>query len=279
MNARDLPKVATLQRVNHGAHFRAHGLRNIAPELIDPFMGVDHAWISAPTFPPHPHAGFSAVTYMFLDSETAIANQDSLGNHNLIEPGGVHWTKAARGVVHEESPAITGRTAHLLQIFVNLEAGKQNDAPEAMGLEPHEVPVVQIPAGKIRVPLGHYGDVVSPLKAPTEVTLLDISLNEFADLSIPIQAHWNSFVMPIFGNVVINGEVFEGGGGTLPIIQSCPMNQAVSISAGTGGAKVVLFSGPPLRQPIYWYGPMAMASKSALASAIAAYQRGEFGML
>ena len=65
--------VARLQRSNRGSHFRAYGLRgDEAGALIDPFLGVDHAWISAPTFPPHPHAGFSALSYLFLDSETGI---------------------------------------------------------------------------------------------------------------------------------------------------------------------------------------------------------------
>src|SRR6266508_3788 len=89
-------------------------------KLIDPFIGVDHAWMSAPTFPPHPHAGFSAVSYLFLDSETGIANQDSIGNHNLIRPGGLHWTTAGRDVVHEEVSAEAGKTVHSLQLFVNL---------------------------------------------------------------------------------------------------------------------------------------------------------------
>ena len=66
-------------------------------EPIDPFLGVDHAWISTPTFQPHPHAGFSAVSYLFLDSETGIDNRDSLGNRNHIQPGGLHWTAAGAG--------------------------------------------------------------------------------------------------------------------------------------------------------------------------------------
>lgn len=60
--------IASLQRANHGTHFRTYALRG-STALIDPFIGIDHAWMSAPTFPPHPHASFSAVSYIFLDSE------------------------------------------------------------------------------------------------------------------------------------------------------------------------------------------------------------------
>ena len=112
--------IARMQRANRGTQFRAVRLHGTDPSQLDPFMGIDHAWMSAPTFPPHPHAGFSAVTYLFLDSETGIANRDSNGNRTLIEPGGLHWTAAGSGVVHEENPAVLGSTTHLLQIFVNL---------------------------------------------------------------------------------------------------------------------------------------------------------------
>lgn len=139
-----MTNIAPLTRTNRGSHFHAFGLRSTDTIQIDPFLGVDHAWISAPTFPPHPHAGFSAVSYLFLDSETGIVNRDSLGHQNLIQPGGLHWTKAARGIVHEEVPAETGKTTHMLQIFVNLAAAKQQDAPEALSLSPQDVPVVQL---------------------------------------------------------------------------------------------------------------------------------------
>ena len=111
--------IARMQHANRGSHFQAYRFHGASPAQLDPFIGIDHAWMSAPTFPPHPHAGFSAVTYLFLDSETGIQNRDSNGNRTLIEPGGLHWTAAGRGVVHEENPAITGRAARFPGCSVN----------------------------------------------------------------------------------------------------------------------------------------------------------------
>ena len=136
-----MTSIVRMQRANRGSPFRAVRLHGADPAQLDPFIGIDHAWMSAPTFPPHPHAGFSAVTYLFLDSETGMANRDSLGTRNLIEPGGLHWTAAGRGVVHEEVPAVTGSTTHLLQIFVNLPRDRQTAAPFALSLASQDVPV------------------------------------------------------------------------------------------------------------------------------------------
>lgn len=274
-----MPAIARLQRVNHGSHFRAYNLRESETAPIDPFLGVDHAWLSASTFPPHPHAGFSAVSYLFLDSETGINNRDSLGNENLISPGGMHWTAAGRGVVHEEVPAENGKPVHMLQIFINLAHEKQSAEPFALSLAPENVPVVQSPGIKVRVPLGSYGNARSPLTTPTEVTLLDISIDEGAELHVPVSAGHNAFVMPIHGAVTVDGQGFDSNELELPVFPVQGIARSITLQARQGGAKVVVFSGPPLRQPVHWHGPLALASGEALAAALTAYNRGEFGEL
>lgn len=273
-----MSKIAQLQRMNIGAGFRAFALRGgEMAEPIDPFLGVDHARMSEATFQTHPHAGFSAVSYLFLDSETGVNNMDSLGTRNLIQPGGLHWTAAGRGVVHNEVPAVSGKMVHMLQIFVNLSVEKQHNDPFSLSLEPQDVPVVQFAGVKVRVPLGSFADATSPLQPPTEVRLLDISLDADAELSVPIPAGHSAFVMPIHGSVEINRDLYDANDPRLPVFPAEGVDQSVTLRAKGGNAKVVVFSGKPLRQPVYWQGPLAMASTEALAERIAAYQRGEFG--
>jgi redox-sensitive bicupin YhaK (pirin superfamily) len=280
MTSAAMSAVARLQRMNHGNHFRAYGLHgDETAELIDPFLGVDHAWINAPTFPPHPHAGYSAVSYLFLDSETGIDNRDSLGNRNVILPGGLHWTAAGRGVVHEEVPAETGKTVHMLQIFINLVRERQSAAPFTLSLAPQDVPVVQLPGAKVRVPLGNYREARSPLTPPTEVIVLDIFIQGDSALTVPVAAGHSAFVMPIHGTLTVDGQRFDSSEPRLPIFPAQTTSRSIALQAERGGAKVVVFAGEPLRQPVHWRGPMAMASAEASEAALAAYRRGEFGTL
>lgn len=270
--------IAQLRGMNIGGGFRASALRGGGTEdLMDPFLGVDHARMSEPTFATHPHAGFSAVSYLFLDSETGVNNKDSLGTRNLIAPGGVHWTAAGRGVVHDEEPAATGKTVHMLQIFVNLPEHKQLDAPFALSLNPQDVPVVQLPGAKVRVPLGSFGDVQSPWHPPTEVTLLDISLDGGAVLVVPVSAGYGAFILPISGVLEIDGDVFDTKVPRAPLFSVENATRDIVLKAVHGSAQVALFSGKPLRQSVHWQGSMAMASLEALNARMAAYQRGEFG--
>jgi redox-sensitive bicupin YhaK (pirin superfamily) len=272
-----MPSFARQQRMNHGSQFHAHGLH--AAELTNPFLGIDHAWMSGPTFPPHPHAGFSAVSYLFLDSQTWIENRDSLGGRQKILPGGLHWTAAGRGVVHEENPAEPGQTVHMLQIFVNLPQHKQGDAPFALALAPQDVPVVTLPGAKVRVPLGEFAGQRSPLRPPTEVQLLDISLDEGAELSVPVAAGLTHFVLPIFGQLEIDGHRLDSDGAPVPVQTAQDSACSTRLKALGGPAKAVFFAGQPLDQPVFWQGPFAMASAGALQQALSAYRRGEFGQI
>ncbi|WP_439886066.1 pirin family protein [Pseudomonas sp. MBLB4123] len=237
--------LTTLQQVAKGDYFRAQVLRG-QEQQTSPFLGIDHAWMSAPTFAPHPHAGFSAVSYVFLDSETAIENRDSLGNHNLIQPGGLHWAAAGSGIVHEEIPAEAGKTVHSLQIFVACAPERRDSLPFALSLEPQDVPVAHLPGAKVRVVAGRYGQVVSPLLPPVEVTLLDILLDDGATLEIPVLPGQPTIVMPISGTLMVDGQVFEQEGLKLPLLLSQDSERVALLRAPRGTAKAMVFAGVPI---------------------------------
>lgn len=238
--------IAPLQRTSIGKHFHALGLRGMSA-VIDPFMNVDHAWMSAPTFPPHLHSGFSAVSYVFLDSETGIDNRDSLGTHNLIRPGGLHWVTAGSGVMHQENPAEAERTVHSLQIFVALARGSEAVAPSTMSLEPADVPVIRLPRVTLRVPLGNFRDVHSPLQPPTQVTMLDIALEDDGELLLPIEPGISAFLMPIDGTTTIDGQSYHPDDLQLPVFRAENGFRSITLHARSGKAHVVYFAGPPLR--------------------------------
>ncbi|MCB2013483.1 MAG: pirin family protein [Sphingobium sp.] len=237
-----------MDRMEHGAQFRAFVLRDHARTgAMDPVLGVDHAYMAGPTFPPHPHAGFSAVSYVFADAGTGLNNEDSIGTRNLIRPGGLHWTAAGRGIVHEEVPADDGKVAHLFQIFVNLPAGKQSAPPFAISLEPENVPVIEAPGALIRVPLGEYGTAISPMNPPTQITLLDIRLEAEARLPVTIAANRNGFVIPVQGSVKINGEEFTAEAPEAPAFPASSAEQTILLEAGQEAAQAAVFSGVPIQ--------------------------------
>lgn len=237
-----------LAQMNHGSHFRASTLRDQnRTGALDPVLGIDHAWMAAPTFPAHQHMGMSAVSYVFADAETGLDNRDSIGTVNLIRPGGLHWTAAGRGIVHEEVPAESGKASRLLQIFVNLPAAKQSAAPFAISLEPEDVPIVELPGAYIRVPLGSFGAVKSPMSPPTELTMLDVTLDALASVEIPVPAGQNCFVVPAKGTIAVNGMKYDADGSAIPAFAASSKSHSLNLSAGDVAAQAVIFAGFPIR--------------------------------
>jgi redox-sensitive bicupin YhaK (pirin superfamily) len=111
------------------------------------------------------------------------------------------------------------------------------------------------------------------------VQLLDISLDAGAELSVPVPAGLTAFVLPIAGSVTVNGQTVESDGAPVPVMTASAHEQVIHLQARQGPVKAALLAGQPLNQPVYWQGPMAMASPEALAAALAAYRRGDLGSL
>lgn len=239
--------IVPLRRMRHGDVFRATSLR-LPQSAQSPFIGVDHAWMSGPVFPPHQHAALSAVSYVFLDSESGINNRDNIGTQNYIAPGGLHWTAAGKGIVHEEVPAAAGKTVHSLQIFVGLSEQKQNMPPAALILEAVDVPVVNIEGCKVRIPVGSFNGVKSPLLPPTDVTILDITLEKGAEIDIPVPSGHSAFILPIFGETRINGQEFNHNDLKVPAYLPQEIDGSIRVETPVETGKIVFFSGLPLNQ-------------------------------
>lgn len=136
---------------SHAPGFRSVSMRSEPSFDLDPFLNVDFFVMSEPTFPPHPHAGFSAVTYLLPESRGSFRNRDSLGDTSTIGPGAIHWTQAGAGMMHEEIPSTPGVEGTGFQIFVNLPAAEKGIAPRALHADATHVPVASVDGALVRV--------------------------------------------------------------------------------------------------------------------------------
>ena len=198
------------QPIRIGSGFSAlHFGEDMFSGLIDPVVMVDHFEMTIPTFDPHPHAGISAVTYMFEDSTAPHVNYDSLGNHMPIEPGALHWLAAGRGAIHTEQPEGANPRVHALQIFVNLPADRKAIEPFAVHVESQDIPELQGPGLRVRVVLGETFGIRQPATdaLPEPFTLLDGFLSSSAVFHHAVPEGWNAMVCVIEGRMTVD---FDG---------------------------------------------------------------------
>lgn len=256
------------QRHRIGAGFQADGWRDPLV-LLDPFIMVDHFRMSEPAFAPHPHAGFSAVTYLFDDSATGMVSRDSLGGEHAIAPGGLHWTLAGRGVMHDEFPAELGREAHGLQIFVNLPAEQKLRAPTVMRLAPEQMPK-RVGEGWRAVQV--FGaDTALGLPWSTSLVLVDIAAGAAFELALPEGEQ--GFAIAIHGSGHTD-ELPLSAGRAL----SLPLGSQTRIVADEA-LRLACFCGRPLYEPVVRHGPFVMSDEGQVVAALQRFQSGGMGRL
>lgn len=282
-----LSKVVKGEDLRIGAGFTAeHFAEDAFAGAIDPVVMVDHFRMTAPTFEPHPHAGISAVTYVFEDSTSPHVNYDSLGNHQPIVPGALHWFAAGRGAIHTEQPEGVNPFVHALQIFVNLPASKKQMAPYAVHLEPSQIPEFLAEGVRVRVVLGESNGVVQPATSdlPEPFTLLDAQLEPGAGFSHVVPPGWNSMVCLIRGRVSVETqdgacELTAGEGIAATALAAAPLGSSRLQFVAGPQTQLAILSGPALREPLVKQGPFVMNTQEQMQDAIRAFRSGQFGEL
>lgn len=260
-------------------------VQRLAPErfggTVDPVMGFDHYRMNGVTFAPHPHAGFSAVSYLFENSAGSLRNRDSLGHDFLVQPGGIVWTQAGSGVVHDELPGEAGRQVHGLQIFVNLSAENKDTEPTVLHLAPAEIPVWTSAAGtRMRIVVGDYEGLRSPLTPTEPFSLFDIRFAADDELILPLAAGENMLIYAVQGSARIEADdasaQLNAGDAVGASATETPCELCLS---GDKNAQIIALSGRALSEPVVQYGPFIMNSSAQIDAAIARYQHGRMGIL
>lgn len=266
--------IRPLVRTN-GSGFRVQRIDSaVLGRAIDPWLSVDRFWMSGPVFPPHPHAGFSAITYVLPESPGVMRNRDSHGGRHMIRPGGLHWTAAGSGMMHEELPA-NEEMVEGLQIFLNHPSVHKHDAPFVQHLEPEDVPVIRQPDGtSVRVLAGKVGEIIAPVNLLSPVTVLDVSLAPFARFDWIPERQPASFAIVHSGEVLVTRAMADAGEVILP-----NGDGSLYLAATQAGARMTVFSGAPLQEPVYWLGPICMSTSQDAYRALARFQDGKMGTL
>ena len=246
---------------------------------LDPFLLLDDFSSRDPEdyiagFPWHPHRGIETITYVL---EGEIDHGDSMGNQGAIGPGDVQWMTAGSGIIHQEMPRECKKTGLLgFQLWANLPAAEKMMAPRYRGLASAQMPVVSRGDGvKIRVVCGTVDGVRGPVREiRIDPEYLDVEVPAGAGFSHELPPGYTVFAYVFAGNGTFDpGKKKAAGAGSLVTFSD---GDAVEMTAGDKGARFLLVSGKPLREPVAWRGPIVMNTEAELRVAFAEYAEGTF---
>ena len=246
------------------------------PERFDPFLmldefGSDEASDYIGGFPSHPHRGFETVTYML---EGRMLHEDHLGNRGLLEPGGVQWMTAGRGIIHSEMPQQSSGLMRGFQLWINLPAAQKMQPASYQDLPADAFPFHDIPGGQLKMIAGTLevaGQTLSgPVRdKPTEPLYADLHLEPGAEFTIALAKHLNVLIYVYAGDISV-------GKAQLQTHQLGRLGEGdqLSITSGAEGARLLVLAAKPLGEPIVQYGPFVMNTREEIDQALRDFRGG-----
>ena len=247
-------------------------------DLLDPFLLLDCFESDRPEdyiggFPSHPHRGFETVTYLLAGR---MRHKDNAGNEGVIEPGGVQWMTAGRGIVHSEMPEQENGLLMGFQLWVNLPARAKMTAPGYQEFGPDRVPLERREDGTtVRVIAGTTAEGTRGAvnNEYVEPTYLDVTLPPGALFEQAVGAADSAFLYAIEGAL----EVGQAGSALPPRTLAVlgPGDQVLA-RAGDNGARFLLVAARPLHEPVARGGPFVMNTRDEVLRAFDDFRNNRF---
>jgi len=247
--------------------------------LMDPIIGFDHFQLTNDVFGAHPHAGMSAISYLFDDS-VPYHNLDSIGTNQVIMPGSMMWTWAGSGVVHTEFPVPNGGRVHGLQLFVNIPAKNKQRAAQSLYIDSTKIPELIEDGIRVRVVSGNTAEVINPVKTPDQLTFLHVFVSKGKTFQHSLPEGWTGTIYMINGSIDFENSVADKNLEAGNVVATGFSDQIEHLSFhAKNDSKFVFLSGPPLREEIFSSGAMSMSSPSELEKAVSDYKNGKMGFI
>lgn len=255
-------------------------------QQIDPFLLLHHANIKAPSHidpdhagvGPHPHRGFSPVTFIF---QGGVHHRDSRGNDSVIYAGGAQWMNAGMGIIHSERPPhniheIGGRQ-EIIQLWINTPAKNKMDQPAYYPLSAEEAPAFVSEDGAVngKVFSGEVRGVKGPIPSQATVNAATLEFRKGGTLSIAIPSNHNAMIYLLDGKLKVAG---FGMVEELHLVHFKNDGDGISLEA-LEDTRILFLTGEPLNEPVVSHGPFVMNTQTQIMEAMRDYQKGKMGVL
>jgi len=286
MKTRTVSRLLYAHKVDMGGFPVRQPLPTQQVQQIDPFLLLHHADVKTPIhvqphhagIGPHPHRGFSPVTFIF---KGGVHHRDSRGNNSTIYAGGAQWMNAGRGILHSERPPHDiheiGGQQEIIQLWINTPAALKMEQPVYFPVRAEEAPAFQSEDGKVsgKVFSGEVLGVTGPIPSQTEVNAAALSIQQSGMISIKLPSEHNALIYLLDGKLRVDG---FGMVEELHIVHFNNDGDGIVLE-GLEDTRVLLLSGKPINEEVVSHGPFVMNTQTQILEAMRDYQMGKMGVL
>lgn len=251
--------------------------------FANPFIVLHH--IGPETIPagsamrihPHPHRGFSPVSFFI---QGAGYHMDNAGHSGTIEAGGIQWMFAGKGLLHSEGPTKEilekGGVQEMIQIWVNVPKAHKWDEPYYQSAPKEQLPrVLEQDGVELRLASGEYEGKKSPMKSFTPVIAINGAIEKGKTVRITATPGYQALLYVSKGSFLVNEQ------------ETAQMHQLVVfekehdeivITANEDSA-ILYLSAEPIDEPVAAKDNFVMNTPEEVEQAITDYRNGVFGTL
>lgn len=272
--------------VNMGGILIKQALPTQKVPQVDPFLLLHHGRFSftdlAPArhqgLGPHPHRGFTPVTFVV---EGEVHHRDSRGNNQVAKKGEVQWMHAGAGIIHSERPsqALVERKGkqEIIQLWINSPASKKMQQPKYQYIAEDQIPVFTSTDELISNKLiaGIYNGLRGKIETESELLVIWGTTQPGGQQTLQVGEAWNTMLY------VISGEVRIGGYGKVAQKNLVVFdNKGVDIEIPADSrSQFLLLAGVPIEEKVVQQGPYVMNTETQIMEAMRDYQMGKMGIL
>lgn len=284
MKARTIKQILYAQQIDMGGMPVRQPFPSAKAEQINPFLLLHHADIKVPKHVdtkhagvgPHPHRGFSPVTFIF---KGGVHHRDSRGNDNVIYAGGTQWMNAGMGIIHSERPPHDihelGSEQEIIQLWVNMPAKNKMDQPAYFPLTAAETPTIETDNVTLSVVAGELDGVTGKIPTLSPINAFTAHFKKGGKYTFSFAADHHAFLYLLKGKLNVNG--------TADVDQ----HFLFSFNQDGDGFEVealedsyfLVATGEPLDEPVSSHGPFVMNTQTEIMEAFRDYQMGKMGVL
>jgi redox-sensitive bicupin YhaK (pirin superfamily) len=227
----------------------------------------------------HAHRGIAILTYLINGK---VEHLDSIGNHEMLTSGGVHWTNAGKGIVYSEfitaDSSVANANVSIVRLWSNLSSKRKAEKPTYFSLKQREIPKKKLGDndGWIKIILGVYEKKEARIPCHSKEFLYHVHLEAGKQFSTSTDITLEYAAFLSANSAVVNSKGLQAG----ELIVFASFGEMIEIKNSCKTAiDIFLFGGEPYNEPIISEENFVMNNPHEISQAYNDYYDGKYGQI
>jgi redox-sensitive bicupin YhaK (pirin superfamily) len=193
-----------------------------------------------------------------------------MGNKGEIGPGELQWMTSGKGIYHQEMPKASDVGYQGFQFWVNLPRKEKLVEPSYKYITKDKMKSYNKDGVKVDVISGNYKNIVGPIdKSKLGISMFHVSLEKGASIELTREKFKEGYIFVFEGVGALGKDIVE-------LYNAYTLFEGEFLIEAKSKMQFIFAEGTPLKEPIYWKGPIVMNTREEIEETFNDLQNGTF---